>query len=62
EGKNSLITGSLTSSDIKNYSDYSGSSNGIDVSGSLNLSSPKKLTGSYSSGEGHDSGHDSSTT
>ena len=62
EGKNSLITGSLTSSDIKNYSDYSGSSNGIDVSGSLNLNSPKKLTGSYSSGEGHDSGHDSSTT
>ena len=62
EGKNSLITGSLTSSDIKNYSDYSGSSNGIDVSGSLNLNSTKKLTGSYSSGEGHDSGHDSSTT
>ena len=41
-GKNSLITGSLTSSDIKNHSDYSGSSIGIDVSGSISASKPER--------------------
>ena len=41
-GKNSLITGSLTSSDIKNHSDYSGNSIGIDVSGSISASKPER--------------------
>ena len=77
-GKNSLITGSLTSSDIKNHSDYSGSSIGISGGGSISGSSlgqkqPGTGNGIHlanqggsgvnkSIGFGHDSGHTSSTT
>jgi hypothetical protein len=77
-GKNRLSTGSLTSSDIKNHSDYSGSSVGIGASGSVSGSSlgqsqPSKnnsiklanqgRTGASNTvGYGSDSGHDSSTT
>ncbi|WP_239353008.1 hemagglutinin repeat-containing protein, partial [Snodgrassella communis] len=77
-GKNQLTTGSLTSSDIKNHSDYKGSSIGIGASGSVSGSSlgqsqPSKNnsiklanqggTGASNTvGYGSDSGHDSSTT
>ncbi|KES12543.1 putative hemagglutinin (DUF638), partial [Snodgrassella alvi SCGC AB-598-P14] len=72
EGKNSLITGSLTSSDIKNHSDYSGSSIGIGASGNYHggwdNSSINNQTGESVSnvkgtvGYGSDSGHTSSIT
>ncbi|PIT46040.1 hypothetical protein BHC51_07285 [Snodgrassella alvi] len=77
-GKNRLSTGSLTSSDIKNHSDYKGSSIGIGAGGSISGSSMGQSqpsqndsiklanqgpTGTNNSlGFGHDSGHDSSTT
>ena len=71
-GKNSLITGSLTSSDIKNHSDYSGSSIGIGASGNYHggwdNSSINSQTGESISnvnetvGYGSDSGHTSSIT
>ncbi|WP_370389330.1 hemagglutinin repeat-containing protein [Snodgrassella alvi] len=77
-GKNQVITGSLTSSDIHNHSDYSGSSIGIGASGSvsgstlgqkqptsndkINLANQGETGASKSLGFGHDSGHSSSTT
>ena len=71
-GKNSLITGSLTSSDIKNHSDYRGSSIGIGASGNYHggwdNSSINNQTGESVSnvkgtvGYGSDSGHTSSIT
>ncbi|WP_180298185.1 VENN motif pre-toxin domain-containing protein, partial [Snodgrassella communis] len=77
-GKNQLITGSLTSSDIKNHSDYKGSSIGIGASGSvsgsslgqsqpsknnsINLANQGNTGASNTVGYGSDSGHDSSTT
>ncbi|WP_239365334.1 hemagglutinin repeat-containing protein [Snodgrassella communis] len=63
-GKNQLITGSLTSSDIKNHSDYKGSSIGIGVSGNYGggWTGQSKDGVNKSLGFGHDSGHDSSTT
>ncbi|PIT37881.1 hypothetical protein BHC43_08265 [Snodgrassella alvi] len=77
-GKNQVITGSLTSSDIQNHSDYSGSSIGIGASGSvsgstlgqkqptgndkINLANQGETGASKSLGFGHDSGHSSSTT
>ncbi|WP_239327018.1 hemagglutinin repeat-containing protein [Snodgrassella gandavensis] len=63
-GKNQLITGSLTSSDIKNHSDYKGSSIGIGASGNYGggWTGQSKDGVNKSLGFGHDSGHDSSTT
>ncbi|PIT20846.1 hypothetical protein BGI36_07700, partial [Snodgrassella communis] len=77
-GKNQLITGSLTSSDIKNHSDYKGSSIGIGASGSvsgsslgqsqpsknnsINLANQGGTGASNTVGYGSDSGHNSSTT
>ncbi|WP_239327046.1 hemagglutinin repeat-containing protein, partial [Snodgrassella gandavensis] len=63
-GKNQLITGSLTSSDIKNHSDYKGSSIGIGASGNYGggWTGQSKDGVSSNVGYGSDSGHDSSTT
>ncbi|NUF09849.1 hemagglutinin repeat-containing protein [Snodgrassella sp. ESL0324] len=59
-GKNSLVTGSLTSSDIKNHSDYKGKSAGLTLSGSS--FNQDNSTVSKSLGFGSDSGKDSSKT
>nr|WP_218966490.1 hemagglutinin repeat-containing protein [Snodgrassella alvi] len=77
-GKNRLITGSLTSSDIHNHSDYKGSSFGISVNGGLsgsklkqnppsnndkiNLSNQGSTEVNKSFGFGQDSGHTSGDT
>ncbi|WP_239351819.1 hemagglutinin repeat-containing protein [Snodgrassella communis] len=63
-GKNQLITGSLTSSDIKKHSDYKGSSIGIGASGNYGggWTGQSKDGASSNIGYGSDSGHDSSTT